>query len=221
MKKETKSKILISAGLLFMFILWTLLVCVVDVGQIGPRCSKVGFSKMNGYVRDMIGTNLFLYELTDMLSIVPLTACIVFAAVGLYQWIKRKHFLKIDADILLLGIFYLTVVLFFAFFEFFAVNYRPILIEGKLEGSYPSSTTLLTLCVMSTSAIELNRRIKKRWFKFCVILLISLFTAFMVVGRIFSGVHWISDIIGGILLSAFLVYGYYSVFSTIIAKPLK
>ena len=83
-----------------------------------------------------------------------------------------------------------------------------MLIEGVLEASYPSSTTLLTLCVMPTAAIWLSGRMKKGVFRLALDLVIWGFTAFMLAARLISGVHWVSDIIGGILLGAGLVMAY-------------
>ena len=116
----------------------------------------------------------------------------------------------VDHSIVALGAFYLAVMAAYVFFEFAVVNYRPVMIEGILEASYPSSTTLLTLCVMPTAAIQAFLRIKSRVVNYLVIWAIVLFTFFMLVGRIISGVHWITDIIGGILLSGGLVSAYAS-----------
>jgi undecaprenyl-diphosphatase len=90
-------------------------------------------------------------------------------------------------------------------FEYLVINYRPVLISGILEASYPSSTTLLVLTVMPTAMLQLKERIQNRAFRNCVLVLIAAFTAFMVIGRLLSGVHWLTDILGGILLSAGLV----------------
>ena len=81
-------------------------------------------------------------------------------------------------------------------------------IEGRLEASYPSSTTLLVLCVMPTTMMQLRKRMQNPILRRCVCAVISAFIAFMVVGRLISGVQWLTDIIGGILLSAGLVIIY-------------
>jgi undecaprenyl-diphosphatase len=107
-----------------------------------------------------------------------------------------------------LGAFYIAVIVAYIFFEMVVINYRPVLINGYLEASYPSSTTMLVACVMPTAIMQLNSRIKNKTIKKCVICIISAFIAFMVIGRLVSGVHWFSDIIGGILLSAGLVTAY-------------
>ena len=102
----------------------------------------------------------------------------------------------------------------YIFFEMVVINYRPTLIDGYLETSYPSSTTMLVTCVMPTAAIQLNARIKNPVIRRFVIITIVAFSAFMVIGRLVSGVHWITDIIGGALLSAGVVMIYYSISNT-------
>ena len=200
-----KKKILISTVLLISFVLWTLLISVVEVKPIGPEGSKVGFATLNRFVHELTGVNITLYVITDWLGLVPIAIAFGFAILGVIQWIKRKKIWKVDYSILALGIFYIAVIFAYVFFEIIIINYRPTLIDGYLEASYPSSTTMLVMCVMPTTAMQLNKRIKSDFAKCCVNALIILFTAFMVIGRIISGVHWITDIIGGALLSAGLV----------------
>ena len=202
---------LIGASLLAAFALWTVLLHFVDVRAIGPQGSSVGFATLNGYVHTLTGVNMSLYTITDWLGLVPIGVVSGFAVFGLVQWIKRKSLLKVDRSILLLGVFYIVVMVVYVFFEFVVINYRPVLINGYLEASYPSSTTMLVMCVMSTAIMQFDSRIKNEVFKRCVIFAISAFIAFMVIGRLISGVHWFSDIIGGALLSAGLVMLYYSI----------
>jgi undecaprenyl-diphosphatase len=145
------------------------------------------------------------------LGLVPIFVVLFFGVIGLAEWIKRKSILKVDFGILTLGIFYIVVMLVYILFEKVVINYRPVLINGYLEVSYPSSTTLLCMCVMPTAIIQFKRLIKSKFLSQSVTFAIITFTAFMVIGRLLSGVHWLSDIIGGILLSAGLISVYYSV----------
>ena len=194
--------------LLALFAVWTLLVAFVDVQTIGPQDSRVGLATLNRFVHGCVGVCMPLYTVTDWLGIVPLATALGFALLGLAQWIGRESLRRVDRSLLVLGVFYLAVIAAFGAFELAAVNYRPILIEGRLEVSYPSSTTLLAACVMPTAGMQLRARIKKRFFRRAVLIAVTVFTAFMVIGRLLSGVHWISDIIGGALLAAALVMLY-------------
>lgn len=198
-------------GIIFLsvFVIWTFLVRLIDVKNIGPNESSVGFAMLNGFLHSRIGVNFTLYTITDWLGLVPIAVAFCFAILGLVQLIKRKSLLKVDYSILALGVFYIFVIAVYIIFEIVVINYRPTLINGYLEASYPSSTTMLTACVMPTAAIQLYERIKRKSLRRFVTILIIAFTAFMVIGRIISGVHWISDIIGGALFSAgaVLIYG--------------
>lgn len=201
-------KICIPLSIIASFILWTILVIVVDVRAIGPNGSSVGFATINSFFHDLTGVNMTLYTITDWLGLVPIAFCFGFGIFGLVQWIKRKDILKVDYSILALGLFYIVTMVAYILFEYVVINYRPVLISGYLEASYPSSTTLLVLCVMPTAIMQFNSRIKNRISRRLVAFLITAFIVFMVVGRLISGVHWLSDIIGGALLSAALVTTY-------------
>ena len=198
-----RKRLLLSVGLLAAFILWTLLVCFADVQPIGPEGSSVGLATINQFVHQLTGVHFALYTLTDWLGLVPIGVCIGFGILGLKQWLQRQSLRKVDRSLLALGLFYIVVMAVYAFFEVCVSNRRPVLIDGILEASYPSSTTLLVLCVMPTVSMHLSARMKKHtgW-------IIRLFTAFMVIGRLVSGVHWFSDIVGSLLLSAGLLMLY-------------
>ena len=196
------------------FFLWTILLGIMDVQPIGPQGTMVGFAGLNQAVHVFTGVNMTLYTVTDWLGLVPLGFMFGFALLGLGQWIRRKHILRVDRSILTLGVFYLVVMAVYVFFECYVVNYRPVLIEGKLEASYPSSTTILVLCVMPTVIMQLGTRIRSRIIRRWVSVAMMLFAAFMVIGRLLSGVHWFSDIVGGVLISAGLVMLYVSVRGT-------
>ncbi len=121
-----------------------------------------------------------------------------------YFRIKRRSLFKVDSDIIVLGIYYVLVIFGYLIFEMIPINYRPILIEGIMEESYPSSTTLLVLSVMPTLSFQAKRRIKNTVMKN----VINTFSIFMVIGRTVAGVHWLTDIVGSIILSI----GLYSIY---------
>ena len=208
MKKENQRNFCIAICMLLAFLLWTIAIQFVDVQAIGPQESTVGLATINQFVHNLTGVHMPLYTITDWLGLVPLMFVMGFGTLGLVQWIKRKNILKVDYSILVLGGFYIVVMAAYVLFEVFIVNYRPVLIDGILEASYPSSTTMLVMCVMPTAIMQLNTRIKSDVLKRCVSSSITIFVVFMVIGRLVSGVHWFSDIVGGALLSAGLVLMY-------------
>ncbi|MDD4370448.1 MAG: phosphatase PAP2 family protein [Anaerostipes sp.] len=211
MKKTNQKNYVVAGGLLLLFLVWTMVIRYVDVQTIGPKNSEVGFATLNGYFHNLTGTHMLIYNITDWLGLVPIFVVLGFAILGLVQLVERKNLFKVDFDILALGGFYIIVFAAYILFEVFVINYRPVLIEGYLEASYPSSTTLLVMCVMPTAIMQLNKRIKKEKERKIVKYIILSFTAFMVIGRLISGVHWFTDIIGGVLLSGSLVMFYYCV----------
>lgn len=211
MKKSNKKNFIIAGGLFLFFLLWTVAVQYVDVQAVGPKDSEVGFATFNGFFHNLTGTHMLIYTITDWLGLIPVFVVLGFAILGLVQLIKRKNLLKVDCDILALGGFYIIVFIAYILFEVSAINYRPVLINGYLEASYPSSTTLLVMSVMPTAILQMNRRIKNEKVRKVVKYTILLFTLLMVIARSISGVHWFTDIIGGMLLSTSLVMLYYSI----------
>ena len=207
--RENKKNTLFAGGIfIILFILWTILVRIVDVQPIGPNGTNVGFAAWNGWFHELTGVHMELYTITDWLGLIPVFVCMIFAGVGLKQWISRRNLFKVDYDILILGIYYAAVILNYLVFEMIPINYRPILIEGRMEVSYPSSTTLLVLCVMPTLIEQTMRRMKSKKLKQAIMYVTVWFSACMVLGRLVSGVHWFTDIVGAIILSTglFLIY---------------
>ena len=208
MKKDNQKTLYTAICMLVVFVLWTIAIQFIDVKAIGPQSSSVGFATLNQFVHKLTGVNMSLYAITDWLGLVPFGFAMGFALLGLIQCIKRKRILKVDYSILVLGVFYVLVIVMYILFELFVVNYRPILINGILEASYPSSTTMLVMCIMPTAIMQFNERIKNEKLKKLISVSIIVFILFMVIGRILSGVHWITDIIGGAMLSCGLVMLY-------------
>ncbi len=195
-------------SLLLLFVFWTILIQTIDVRMVGPKDARVGFASWNTWFHKQTGVNMTLYTVTDWLGLLPVLICGCFGLLGLWQWIHRKKILQVDHDILFLGVYYLLVIAGYLLFEMVPINYRPVLIEGYLEASYPSSTTLLVLSVMPTLKFQTDRRCKKRVFRSLMTILTILFSLFMAAGRLLSGVHWVTDIIGSVFLSdgLFLLY---------------
>ncbi len=196
-----KRNLPLGIGSLIVFVLWTILILFVDVQAVGPNGSKVGFATFNTWFHQLTGVHMTLYTVTDWLGLVPIAVCLCFGGLGLCQLIKRRSLFKVDADILLLGGYYILVIIGYLFFEMVPINYRPILIDGCLEASYPSSTTLLVLSVMPTLVFQIKRRSHSKIIKKVVIGFAVIFSMLMAIGRLISGVHWATDIIGAVLLS--------------------
>ena len=208
MKYDWKKLMIAGAALLAGFVLWTVLILLVDVQPVGQNGTNIGFAAFNTWFHKITGVHMTLYTVTDWLGLVPILICVCFGVLGLIQLIRRKSLMKVDPDIILLGIYYILVIIGYLFFEMVPINYRPVLIDGHLEASYPSSTTLLVLSVMPTLKYQVDRRSENVNVRRITTIFVILFSAFMVIGRLVSGVHWATDIAGSVLLSAglFLLY---------------
>lgn len=218
MKKNNRINFIVTGLFLLLFIALTVALGHVDVQPIGPNGSSVGFASLNGWVSEALGVNMLLYTITDLLGLVVILYAFCFAVLGIVQLFTRKSIKRVDYSILVLGGFYLLVIVAFAFFEFNVINYRPTLIEGRLEASFPSSTTMLVMCIIPTAIMQFNRLIKTKKARITVNMFTAALGLVSVIGRIFSGVHWITDILGGFLLSLTLVTLYYSVNKLIESK---
>lgn len=208
MKKKGKRILLAGSMFVAAFAVWTMLIQSVDVQLVGQNGTSVGFASLNCWFHKLTGVHMAIYTITDWLGLIPVFVCMIFGGIGFVQLVKRRSLLKVDYDILFLGIYYVIVIFGYLIFEMIPINYRPILIEGFMEASYPSSTTLLVLSVMPTLGFQANRRSENVKVKKMICAFVWIFSAFMVIGRLISGVHWLTDIVGSILLSTglFCIY---------------
>lgn len=217
-----KRRILLTCLLLLLFCGYTAAVLLADVQPVGPQGSLVGFSTVNVFFFEAIGTNHTLKVITDLLGIFAIASGSMFALFGAYQWFSRKSLRKVDPELFVLGTCYILLGVLYYGFEKIALNYRPILEDGELAASYPSSHTLLVLTVMGSVVIMANRYFRSRpairRTMIAVSALVAL-TAFF--GRMFSGIHWYTDIIGGLLLAAALVAALDTAFACIAERREK
>ena len=211
---KKKRNFFISTILILLAVVFTILVKVVDVKQVGVNGTSIGFATLNQYVFKTTGVNMIWYHITDWLGLVPVFMAIVYGIIGFIQLIKRKSLFKVDIEIMILGLFYIIVISLYIFFEKVIVNYRPILMNGFLEASYPSSHTLMAICLCGSSIIVNKKLFNNKITTFIDGLsVVIIFTT--VTGRLISGVHWFTDIIGGMIISIALLMTLYSVIDII------
>ena len=210
MRKSIRLNFFCTACLFLVFIVFTLSVRNVDVRPVGPEGSSVGFATINRMVSERLGVDLTWYAITDWLGLVAILFAGSFAALGLCQLIQRGSIGRVDLDILLLGAFYLAVIGSYALFEKLVVNYRPVLLDGSLEASYPSSHVMIVVCVMATAIMQSHHRLRSKHLIRAMDLFSVIIIAVTVIGRLVSGVHWLTDMIGGLILSAALIMLYHS-----------
>ena len=203
--ERNKHSLITPAVLFAVFVLYTAAVALIDVKPVGQMNSNVGMATINKALSDAIGVHMIWYDITNILGILALLIAAFFGVFGVIQLVTRKSLLKVDRDIIILGCFYVMVIVCYVLFDHFAINYRPVMLEDTLEASYPSSHTMLAVCVMSTAICQLKWKMRDEHVSRIVQGVLAVLIVLTVVGRMISGVHWFTDIIGGVLLSAFLV----------------
>ena len=206
-KKQIKLPIILTT----VAFIYTLMVKFIDVKSIGPNDSKVGFASINEAFKNIVGSNNTLYKLSELLGYLVLGLVLVYGIIGLSQLIKRKSLFKVDRELLILCGFYVAMLAVYVFFEKCIINYRPVLMDGELEASYPSSHTMLAICV-GLSSMLMNMKYIKKEYRSTVNKVILAAATLVLVLRLISGVHWLSDIIGGIIISLALVSWLFTIY---------
>lgn len=207
MSKEKKQNLILTVLMFVVFGAYTALIKTVDVAAIGPEGSKVGFASINAAVRDGIGVHEVWYKLTEVFGIIAILVAVFFAFVGLLQLIKGKSLKAVSWDIYSLAITYVATGAFYVLFEKLVINYRPIIVdvEEGLEASFPSSHTMLIIAILGTAIVEVDSLFKNEKLSQIIKIVMAVIIALTVVGRLVSGVHWLTDIVGGMILGGALV----------------
>lgn len=211
MNKRIKICFIFLVSFLFLSIAFSILLLTVDVrGSINN--DRLGLATFNENVFYATGESKLWYVVTQIIGILAILIVATFAVIGVIQLIKRKNLLKVDKEIIGLGIVYIIIGIIYLFFDkVVIINYRPVLEDGELAASFPSSHTLLACVVLSTCVLEAKKLIKISFIKNYLIYLCEFLIIIMIGGRLLSGVHWISDIIASVLYSGVIVSAYYLV----------
>ena len=203
-----KHRRLLTSGVgLLLTVILIALIRFVDVAPIGAQGTSIGLSHLNQFVFDFFGVNMLWYNITDWLGIAAVLTAFLFAIIGLVQLIKRRSLLKVDREILALGVLYLVVIGLYIIFETVIINYRPIIRPDNTrpEASFPSSHTMLVCVIMGSAAMLINRYIKNKTLCRALRAMCFVIIIVTVVGRSIAGVHWFTDIFGGVLISVTLL----------------
>ena len=210
MTKRTRLFLSGAVAALVLFLTLLLLVLCIDIGAVGPQGSKIGLSGLNSAVFSALGTSSLWFSATEWVIWLAIAIAALFAALGVYQIVKRRSLRLVDRRLFVLGGLYAAVIFCFIVFEIFPVNFRPVLTEGELEASFPSSHVLIALPILLSAADEVNRRIRCLPLRVALVSLILLIVIMLPIGRLLSGVHWFTDIVGGALLALALTLGYFA-----------
>lgn len=179
------------------FVVFTLIVALVDVDQ-------VGLSHVNQFFWQHCGKNIVWERITDWLGYLVILAMISVVVWQIVQWVCRKSLRRVDSNLLLLDFIFGCLVVIYLFFEIIVINYRPELENGVAKASYPSSHTMLFMTVLPLLVWQVWHYVKSK--PLCVVLTVVLSILLMmgVVGRLLSGVHWFTDILAGMIVGCCL-----------------
>lgn len=218
--KKNANKFL-AGGAVFavLFLIWIAIIKLVDVSAIGPEGTEVGLAGINKAIHEALGVNMTLYKITDILGYVALLVAGLFALFGLVQLIKRKSLAKVDGAIYALAGLYVVTIGLYVIFEKVIINYRPVVMpdEVALEASFPSSHTMLACVIFGSAIVMIGKYIDNDMLCKLLIALATVLLILVVVGRLVSGVHWFTDIVGSVLFSA----GLFCIYKAIIMKIIK
>ncbi len=188
-------------------LLYIVLLKTVDVAAVGPQSTLVGFSHLNQSVFNAFGVNESWYKVTEVLGIGSIALAFVFALMGFIQLMQRKNILKVDHQLLAAGALYFAVIALYVLFEIVVINYRPVIMPGETapEASFPSSHTMIGSVIMGSAVILSEYYINNENLRKTVQVVLCILIMVMTFGRLLSGVHWLTDIIGGVLISLTLL----------------
>lgn len=203
--KTSKKYIIYTAIMFVIFAVYLLLIKTVDIGIAGTSQTSVGFSHINNWFFGLSKDIDIIDTISDIILLLSILIAACFALVGFVQFIKRKNIKHVDKEIFLSGLAYIILICSYIFFELVVVNYRPKLIEGELEASFPSSHVMLVMGIILTTLLFLDKYITNK--KLLLSLKITGYSlcVLIVVFRSITGVHWLTDIIGGVILSLAVV----------------
>ena len=203
-----KTKTVASVVCFGLFLLLIAAVKTIDVAKIGPAETSIGLSGINGAIHEMIGLNTKWYKLTNYLGILAILIGCCFAVLGLIQLIQRKSLLKVDRELLILGGLFVLMAIVYVLFEFIVINERPVLMPGEThpEASFPSSHTVLVYVILGGVMMIIGKYVDNSLLCGLIQAVFGVLILAMVFLRLFSGVHWFTDIVGGILLSSSMLF---------------
>ena len=204
-----KGKIILAAGLLCLFFLLIAALKTVDVAHVegSPEGTEVGLAGVNGPIHEWIGMNMTWYRITEILGYAAILTAACFAGMALVQLIQRRSLKRVDPCLVAAMVLYAVCVICYVLFNKVVINYRPVLMPGETEAevSFPSSHSMVAVVIMGSTFLLARFYAPGKGLQRIVQVLSAAVAAVTVIGRLLSGVHWFTDIVGGVLLSAALI----------------
>ena len=202
MKQSGRLKLRWLGGVLAMlvFVVFTCLVKWVDVRVDGEHA--VGWGAVNFWWRDLVGVNRAWAVVSD--AAVVMTGVAVLIGLG-WQLVLviRSH--RLPRAWWVFDLALAAVVLFYVLFQILVVNYRPDLTNHGGEASYPSSHVFWLSAVCPLLILAFGRMVDSRVWRGVVHVAGCVLGILGIVARVLAGYHWLTDILGGVLLGLVVV----------------
>lgn len=226
MKKSSKG-FLISAILFVVTIIFSIGAAKCDVAEVGINSVKVGYSSMNDAFYNFIGGaegfHKSFYSISEALGYLSFLFIAGFALLGAYQLYKRKSIKKVNPSIIVMGVMFVFVLVLYVAFDKLGLNLRPLIMPGEasLEPSFPSSHAMLACVIHGAGILEIDEVMFPCIGRTILKIVMAAMMLVIVFCRLFSGAHWLSDIIAGVLISGVVVSLFYAIKTLIREKRKK
>lgn len=196
-----KSLDIIISILWLILLIFTILVSFVDVKIFNVTNTKIGLYSLNKiFLVNSINSN-YINIISNGIFLICLLVIILMLLLITFEYFKTK---KINKNNLNFFIHFLIMVLIWIIFDkILIINYRPILINGNIEGSYPSTHVMVSTFVLLFLSDQLKKIFKND--KIFYIISIGLIII-QSISRILLTMHWFTDIIGGLLIGCLLFF---------------
>lgn len=220
MKENNKRNKFAAVLITALTVLFTIMVVTFDVQAIGPNGTSVGFASINKVFADLFAYNENFDKISDVIMYFSFLLVLAAVFMGVVELVKRKSLFKVDSEIIVYGVVLVILVILKVAFDKIALNYRPVLVPGEteLEASFPSTHAMISTALFAGFCMVINPYLKDKKIKTTVNALIGILIALEVVCRVIAGVHWLTDIIGGLLFAFTLAVAMKAVIGIIDSK---
>ena len=188
------------------FILFTIMVTALDGQTVDGH--RLGLATMNGWWRDLVGVNAAWRVVSDVVAVGTVFGAVGLLIVQIVAVVRGRGLRPVVRDWWGVDLVLISLGICYGLFQIVVINYRPLLMHGVAEASYPSSHVLLFATVWPLLILTLWRMTKRRWVRVTVMVVGMMVMLAGIVARALSGYHWLSDLVGGVLLGVTLVAWY-------------
>lgn len=134
--------------------------------------------------------------ITDVIVASAIAVVVVFACLGLYQWVSRKSLKKVDPQLLWMPLpLAIMAVVYFIFEKLIVLNVRP---NGSGEPSFPSTHVMITATVFFITMLIIPKYVKQKSLRIILEVIMVIMIILICIGRVLANMHWPIDVVGGV-----------------------